>query len=171
MDSLTSMMGSLSTQDTNQRNRKQLYHQATQSYPEYHDLISDELPSMSWNKKISKNGHVHEYDTNIMGTFDCTNTSCSKKRWSSKRVAITIRSYTGDRYNTVVYNQRCKACNRLGDMTIDIDSYTERVVYRLSKWLGLDVVAPDFSGKSTGPHEESLCEGCKAGHCSKIPRY
>jgi hypothetical protein len=82
------------------------------------------------------------------------------------RIAITIRMYRGERYNTRVYHQRCKACNSLSRPILD-DSYAKRVAYRLKKWCGVELERPEFSGQSKGPHEAKFCEGCKAGHCGE----
>jgi hypothetical protein len=77
-----------------------------------------------------------------MGTFKCSSNECDNETWSSKKIATNIRLYSNDRYNAVVYNQRCISCNTLGILTIDVNSYTERVLYRLKKWLGYQVGAP-----------------------------
>jgi hypothetical protein len=106
------------------------------------------------------------YDTSIMGRFSCKNQRCRSRGWTSKKIAITIRMYEGRQYNARVYYQRCKACNLLSKPILD-DSYAERVGYRLKKWCGVEVEPPEFSGESKGPHENDLCEGCKAGHCSE----
>ena len=108
-----------------------------------------------------------EYDTNIMGRFICRNHACNSNGWSSKRIAITIRMYPGAQYNARVYNQRCRACNRLGEPRLD-DSYAERVAYRLKKWCGIEMDRPSHSGQSKGPHQRALCEGCKNGHCNQL---
>lgn len=46
-------------------------------------------------------------------------------------------------------------------------SYAERVAYRLKSWKGVRQERPPFKGKANRPHENKLCEGCKAGHCIK----
>ena len=110
---------------------------------------------------------IQQYDTNIMGRFTCPNSRCRSSGWSSKKIAITIRMYAGNKYNARVYNQHCLKCNHLGEMSLD-DSYADRVAYRLKKWSGVKLATPDFSGGSSrGPHLEDLCEGCKAGHCNQ----
>jgi len=111
--------------------------------------------------------HSNEYKTNIMATFLCTNTSCKQRGWGSKKVAIRILGYRpGNGYNAVVYNQRCKTCERLGSITIDKKSYIERVTYRLKRWAGVEVEKPVFVRKQGPEHERDLCEGCKRGVCS-----
>ena len=175
IDSLTIANSDNAWTESKPRNRKTKHmkeqisesHQASYSYPEYHAYVSDEVPLMSWHGNAKRSSFIHEYDTNIMGSFTCTNARCKKNGWSSKKIAINIRYYYGNRYNAIVYNQRCKDCNSLGSMSVDISSYTERVAYRLNKWLGLPVETPQHSGESKGPHQKSLCEGCKAGHCSE----
>lgn len=110
---------------------------------------------------------INEYDTNIMGRFICGNRSCGSSGWSSKKIAITIRMYTGAQYNARVYHQRCQKCNGLSKPRLD-DSYAERVAYRLKKCCGVEMDRSNYSGRSKGPHQSSLCEGCKDGHCSQL---
>ncbi|KAH7413526.1 zinc-binding domain-containing protein [Cadophora sp. MPI-SDFR-AT-0126] len=114
---------------------------------------------------LEAENHPFTHDTTIMGRFRCRNKDCKTRGWSSKKIAITIRMYSGERYNARVYHQRCQSCNAISKPTLD-DSYAERVAYRLLKWPGVEQELPEFSGKSNGPHQSELCEGCKAGHCS-----
>jgi hypothetical protein len=85
------------------------------------------------------------------------------------RIAITIRMYPGEQYNTRVYYQHCKVRNSLSKPTLD-DSYVERVAYRLKKWYRVKMDLPQFSGQSKGLYEEKFCEGYKAGHCHEAPK-
>ena len=110
------------------------------------------------------NDFLKEYDTTIVGAFTCTNDSCRKRRWTSKRVAITIRKLSDLSYNARVYYQRCERCGFVARPDLD-DSYAERVAYRLAKWSGVAVSNPYFSGRSDRPHQEELCEGCRLGRC------
>lgn len=112
--------------------------------------------------------NTREYDTHIMGRFQCLNPECDSDGWSSKKVTITIRLYEGDgEYNARVYHQRCLTCNRLSRPILDEDSYVDRVAYRLRKWSGIDMDIPVYtSGDSNGPHQKRFCEGCMAGHCT-----
>jgi hypothetical protein len=107
---------------------------------------------------------IKVYDTNIMGRFICRNRACSSSGWSSKRIAVTIRMYSGARYNARVYNQRCQGCNSLSKPRLD-DSYAERVAYRIKKWCGIEMDRSSYPGHSKSPHQSKLCEGCKDGHC------
>ena len=116
---------------------------------------------------------IETYDTNIMGEFRCYNPRCTSKGWSSLVIAITIRMYPGEQYNARVYYQRCKECRRLCKPILSPefkDSYAERVAYRLKKWSEIVMEPPYISGESNGPHENALCEGCRAGHCSQSRR-
>lgn len=113
---------------------------------------------------------IKEYDTNVMGQFICPNRTCASNGWSSKRIAITIRMYSGARYNARVYHQRCKACNSLSKPDLD-DSYAERVAYRLKKWRGIKVERPVHPAHKGKPHQTDLCEGCNAGHCTQLDKY
>lgn len=79
---------------------------------------------------------------------------------------MTIRLYPGQKYNARVYHQRCMNCNRLSRPVLD-SSYAERVTYWVKQWNGVWVEKPPISGDSKGPHNNELCEGCKAGHCSE----
>ncbi|TVY40183.1 hypothetical protein LOCC1_G005538 [Lachnellula occidentalis] len=109
---------------------------------------------------------VQTYDTSIMGRFSCHNQKCRSNGWTSKKIAITVRMYEGERYNARVYYQRCKVCTLLSKPILD-DSYADRVAYRLKKWRGVVMEPQKFSGESKGPHQKEFCEGCKAGHCSE----
>ncbi|KAI1632368.1 zinc-binding domain-containing protein [Biscogniauxia mediterranea] len=100
-----------------------------------------------------------------MGKFKCNNGRCSKDGWSSKKVAITIRGYPGNGYDAIVYNQRCKSCNKLGVLTLDVDSYVERIAYRLKVWAGVSVAQPYYNDGGGPQHEIDLCEGCRHGRC------
>lgn len=106
------------------------------------------------------------WNTNVMGKFTCSNENCRKSGWSSKKIAIRIRMYPDRQYNARVYHQRCKKCERLGELDLD-DSYAERVVYWLMKWNDVEMEKPSHGGQSKGPHNKKLCEGCKAGHCEE----
>ncbi|KAH8889936.1 hypothetical protein GQ53DRAFT_184749 [Thozetella sp. PMI_491] len=107
----------------------------------------------------------NEYSTNVMGTFTCSNVGCPTRGWSSKTVSILIRGYPENGYNAVIFNQRCKSCNELGNLTLDKDSYVERVAYRLKKWAGVRMEQQHYAGKAGRPHMRELCEGCKRGYC------
>lgn len=143
-------------------------------FPHIHDKIlaslsGDITPEPYFNHITSANAahHSNEYSTNIMGTFLCTNTSCDQEGWGSKKIAIRIRRYLpGNGYNAVVFNQRCKSCQKLGSMTINEESYIDRVTYRLKKWAGVEVEKPQFNRREGPPHARHLCEGCKRGVCS-----
>ena len=43
--------------------------------------------------------------------------------WGSKKVAILIRRYPKNGYNTIVFNQRYKSYNQLGTLTLDKELY------------------------------------------------
>ena len=136
-----------------------------------HDSVSRLLEENDLHLDFHKNDDsqtcIKEYDTNIMGRFSCQNRACNSNGWSSKKIAITIRMYHGAQYNARVYHQRCQNCNGLSKPCLD-DSYAERVAYRLKKWCGIDMDMPPHSGRSKGPHQSDLCEGCKDGHCTQL---
>jgi hypothetical protein len=105
-----------------------------------------------------------EFDTFVMGKFDCLNPACRAPRWSSRKIAIIIRMYYGAEYNARVDHQRCKACKWNTEPTLN-DPYAERAAYRLKKWRGVRMKPPQYSGQSKAPHRTKLCEGCRYGHC------
>lgn len=138
-------------------------------YPELHDsvglLLEEDGLFFTFFATDKDRGSIQEYDTNIMGRFECSNEACRQAGWGSKRIAITIRMYPEQRYNARVYRQRCKGCGSLGQPFPD-DSYADRIAYRLKKWSGIQMEQPIYTNRaSKGPHESALCEGCKYGHC------
>ncbi|CAI7667543.1 unnamed protein product [Penicillium discolor] len=139
-------------------------------YQDLHDDISSLLVEADLHFEFYEDDDETECtrtrDTNIMGRFLCNNRACKSKGWSSKMIAITIRLYPEQKYNARVYHQRCKACSSLSRPILD-QSYAERIVYWIKKWNGIRVERPPLSGESRGPHNSQLCEGCRAGHCSK----
>ncbi len=143
------------------------------AFPSLHkrvvDAISGEIGSLWFNKNGDSASSMNEYQTHVMGKFKCSNKSCSKNGWSSKKVAIQIRGYRGNGYHAEVFNQRCKSCDELGLFTLDEDSYVERVTYRLKKWAGVRMETSYRGGGSGPPHERRFCEGCKRGVCQGDP--
>jgi hypothetical protein len=120
---------------------RQTVGEETLMFPSLHqnivEAVSDENISTWFHKNDSDEGSNNLHTTQVMGKFKCNNNACSKKGWSSKKVAISIRGYPTNGYNAVVFNQRCKACELLGTLTLDIQSYVDRVAYRLKKWAGV----------------------------------
>lgn len=143
-------------------------------YPELHQPVANtlfnEIDSPSFHKKHSGKDSNKEYSTHVMGTFECPNHACHARGWGSKKVAILIRRYPRNEYNALVFNQRCKSCDSLGDFTLNKSSYIERVSYRLNKWAGAQVEPPFYGSKKGLPHEGGLCEGCKRGICQSNER-
>lgn len=134
-------------------------------HPSIMDAVSSEMDSPWFCKDDTSDGTSHRYSTNVMGKFKCNNRGCSNSGWGSKMVAILIRRYPENGYNAVVFNQRCKYCNKLGAFTLDEESYISRVAYRLKKWAGVQVNDGIYISKKGPPHESSLCEGCKRNVC------
>lgn len=129
-------------------------------------LLEDTGLNFTFHDRDDSRASIKDHDTNIMGHFVCKNPACRSTGWSSKKIAVTIRLYRGNKYNARVYHQRCKSCNWLSQPQLD-DSYAERVVYRLKRWNGIEVERYQRFDKSKGPHDNKRCEGCKAGHCSE----
>jgi hypothetical protein len=140
------------------------------SFPELHQRIAEAVApaiTSTWFNHNTEAPFEHEYGTNIVGTFKCVNNRCKKKGWSSGVVAIWIYGYSRNGYNAIVYNQRCKACDWLGNLKMDEESYVERIAYRLKKWAGVRMEKPSFGHKLLrGPHDSERCEGGKVGRCT-----
>ena len=138
-------------------------------FPILHQTIANEvledIGPVRFHDNDSNAGSDKQWSTHVMGRFGCPNGLCGSGGWGSKKVAIRIRGYGGDEYNAVVFNQRCRACHSLGKLTLDEDSYVERVAYWLRKWAGMVLEKPPHSGKKGPPHRSELCEGCKQGCC------
>lgn len=140
-------------------------------YPSLHRDVADLLEGddiiFEYHHRDDEDNCISEYDTSIMGEFICRNSRCKLEAWPSKQIAITIREYSGQRYNARVYHQSCRRCRKPSKPDLD-NSYAERVAYRIKKWCGVEMEAPPFNGHSDGPHRSDLCEGCKQGHCSRM---
>ncbi|CAN9288958.1 unnamed protein product [Alternaria alternata] len=115
-------------------------------FPELHQRIAEAVSpaiTSTWfnNDEKARPENDQKHITCVMGKFTCVNNGCRKNGWSSKVVAIKIRRYARSGYNATVYNQHCKACGWLGRLTLDEESYVERITYRL-KIFDRPVVAP-----------------------------
>lgn len=108
-----------------------------------------------------------EHSTSIMAKFACNNHGGHRHTWVSKKVSLVIRGYAQNRYNAIVYGQRCESCQKLGVMTLNQKTYIERVSYRLKKWAGIPVAQPPCSKGREGDesHRSDVCKGCKVGNC------
>ena len=155
------------------RNKKKKNSEETWSFhPELHEDVALHLEEVGLYFTFLDNLNeepIRNWDTNIMGRFVCHNHKCSSHGWGSKVIPVTIQMYPLQRYNAVVYHQRCRGCDSLSRPILN-DSYGERVAYWLKQWSGLSVERPGQSEGNGKPHEEQLCEGCKAGHCVWVRR-
>jgi hypothetical protein len=144
-------------------------------FPELHPKVADavlpEISSTWFNEDDDDNNFDYERLTHVMGRFVCNHNSCKKRFWDSRKVPVEIRGYNNNGYSAIVYNQRCKSCDRLGTFELNERSYTERVGYRLKKWAGVEMEAPPFNGIEGPPHERAYCEGCKRGKCREGDGY
>lgn len=137
-------------------------------YPELHKDVLKATRQIKPSPKFESDldlSYKQKHQTHVMAKFKCNNHGGFSTAWTSKKVAIVIHGYTSNRYNAVVYNQRCKKCNGLGEIYLNETSYVERVAYRLRKWAGFKEERPDFNKRKGPPHREDLCEGCQAGEC------
>lgn len=137
-------------------------------FPELHAKITEAvLPEIAstWFQNDHSKCYNNEHVTCVVGSFTCDNQACKKRSWVSGVVPIVIRGYARNGYSAVVFNQRCKSCEKLGTLTMDESTYVERVAYRVKKWAGVRVESAVYNKISKGPHEEELCEGCKVGTC------
>lgn len=132
---------------------------------EIHDSLEAEGLDMTFNSEGGFEDCVKSWDTSVVGSFSCENKTCSTKKWKSGNIVITIRLYGGEKYNAVVWHQRCRQCDDLGALKLEAESYAARLVFRVKRWYGIEIEAPPFPEKTTKPHESALCEGCKRGHC------
>ncbi|KAI0894190.1 zinc-binding domain-containing protein [Annulohypoxylon nitens] len=147
---------------------------ASYMYPQLHRDVSKAVSPEIKKTKFYQKGEdqvVKSYKTNVMGKFRCDNDGCSNRGWGSKKVAIVIRGYSGKRYNAEVFNQRCRTCKTLGTLTLDKDSYVERIAYRLKKWEGVQLEKYDYDVNQGPPHRRDLCEGCKRGICQEADTW
>ncbi|KAI1664631.1 zf-3CxxC domain containing protein [Pyrenophora tritici-repentis] len=118
--------------------------------------VSNEIASPHFHMNDSDSGVRSTHSTHVMGTFVCNNRTCSNSGWASKKVAILIRGYPKNEYNAVVFNQRCRSCNKLGTLKMDEESYVDRVAYRLKKWAGVQLETRSSGPKKGLPHESKL---------------
>jgi hypothetical protein len=139
------------------------------TFPELHPNVADavfpEISSAWFNEDDDDDNFDRKWFTHVMGRFTCNNNTCKKLFWNSRKVPIEIRGDGDSGYSAIVYNQRCKSCNRLGTFELNEPSYIGRVAYRLKKWAGVEMEAPPFNGIEGPPHERAYCEGCRRGKC------
>lgn len=135
------------------------------------DAASHSIDSIWFCESDSNRGAINIYTTHVMGKFRCPTKTCRTNSWASRKVAILIRGFAENGYNAVVFNQRCKACNKLGDLTLDEKSYIDRVAYRVQKWAGIPMHQQYYARQRGKPHEREFCEGCKRGVCRQTNDY
>ncbi|KAK8065437.1 hypothetical protein PG997_012184 [Apiospora hydei] len=142
-------------------------------FPRLHKHVSNAVRDQIRQVIFQKKGReTQAYDTFVMGRYVCNNSLCDNKAWTSKKVGVVIRRFAdsghGIGYNATVFNQRCKSCDTLGNFSLDVNSYVERVAYRLRVWAGVPQEEAPFTSDEIGPpHEQDLCEGCKEGRCQR----
>ena len=143
-------------------------------FPALHQNVAEavfpEISSTWFHEDKNDDNCHHEWLTHVMGKFICNKNACETELWVSKMVPIEIRGYAGNGYSAVVYNQRCKNCNCLGNFMLDGGSYIDRVAYRLKKWAGVRMAPVYYKPKEGLPHERDFCEGCKRGKCREGDR-
>ncbi|KAI0440643.1 zinc-binding domain-containing protein [Xylaria telfairii] len=147
--------------------QKQVKGNQTQAFfPELHPKVVEALSGSIghiWFNHEESEDSIHSKQTFVMAKFKCD--GCSINEWRSGKVTIVIRGYRRNGYNAEVFNQHCDSCNALGTMTLDEESYVDRVVYRLKVWAGVPVLRRFYQQKPMPPHKRELCEGCIQGWC------
>ncbi|KAK5202611.1 hypothetical protein LTR41_011643 [Exophiala xenobiotica] len=123
------------------------------------DAVSHSMASIWFCESNSDGGSNNKYTTPRYGEFRCMKGTSGTNGWSSKKVAILIRGYAENGYNTMVFNQRCRTCDQLGTLSLDEKSYVERVAYRIQKWAGVQVGQPYYGSKGGKPHSPSATFG------------
>jgi hypothetical protein len=77
-------------------------------YPALHDsvgrLLEEDSLSFTFFAIDEDKGFIEEYNTNTMGRFKYLNSVCPNAGWASNKIAITIRMYPEQQYNTRVYH-------------------------------------------------------------------
>ena len=77
-------------------------------YPALHDsvgrLLEEDSLSFTFFAIDEDKKFIEEYNTNTMGRFKCLNSVCRNAGWASNKIAITIRMYPEQQYNTRVYH-------------------------------------------------------------------
>ncbi|EGX45577.1 hypothetical protein AOL_s00169g183 [Orbilia oligospora ATCC 24927] len=133
-------------------------------FPEYHHLVAEEVKNIVFKSSTADGTRYNE--TWLVGSLKCSN--CGRE-WTTGKVATAIRGYEQKNgqlgYSAEVFNQRCAKCKSLGHLTLDVDTYVERVARRLAIWKGELIPEPRTGEKPTPPHETDLCEGCAVGKC------
>ncbi|KAI0867207.1 zinc-binding domain-containing protein [Hypoxylon argillaceum] len=145
-------------------------------FPALHSRVVEAVsgqPDNIWFEKKNNDRTSNSHETFVIARFKCNTAACSKDAWSSGKVPIVIRGYPQNGYNAVVFNQRCRYCENLGTMTLNEETYAERIAYRLKVWARVPVPRQTFGVKRSPPHIQELCEGCIQGYCqvqSNSPR-
>ncbi|KAF9344633.1 hypothetical protein BGX26_004091 [Mortierella sp. AD094] len=132
-------------------------------YPELDWSVDEKLMKPHTFYDVDDGLHaLKEYDTFVSGVFLCSK-RCSKRGWSSGKIAISIRLYDDDQYNARIHHQRCRGCDALSRPTLDAEAYGERVSYRLNKWSRFKVVLPKYESKQTPPTTVKIVKGVSSG--------
>ncbi|KAF3316944.1 hypothetical protein TWF173_000949 [Orbilia oligospora] len=133
-------------------------------FPEYHHLVAEKVENIVF--KSSTADGTYRDTTCLVGSLKCS--SC-RWGWTTGKAATVIRGYQQKNgqlgYSAQVFNQRCAKCNSLGHLTLDVDTYVERVARRLAIWKGEFIPERRTDEKFTPPHRSDLCEGCLAHEC------
>ena len=106
---------------------------ASYKFPWLHSNVRDALdgeiqpaPTFARQRGQKSSSPDNTYSTHVMGRFRCGNDGCRSAGWGSKKIAIQIRGFSGNRYDAVVFGQRCKRCDWLGHLILDTESYVGR---------------------------------------------
>jgi hypothetical protein len=151
----------------------------TEMFPSLHKEIENALssegttikPKPWFNRAETDKARIQQHETYIMGKFRCYNPVCQQNGWGSKKIFTLIQRFPNSGYNAIVFKQSCRACKKVGKMSIDEQAYIERVTFRLKRWAGITMVEEDHERKPGPPHDEDHCEACKRGFCQRGRRF
>ncbi|KAK4122164.1 hypothetical protein N657DRAFT_575905, partial [Parathielavia appendiculata] len=87
-----------------------------------------------FNLAVDNHEAIDEYSTTSYADSNAATKKCSQNSWSSKKISTVIQRFPNNGYHTMVSQQRCKSCKKLGALQLDKNSYGERITYRLKKW-------------------------------------
>ncbi|KAF9917232.1 hypothetical protein BX616_001614 [Lobosporangium transversale] len=103
----------------------------------------------------------------IYGSFTCQSLSCASRTWTSGIIATELKfSNVDNSYHTTIHSQRCKDCEQYVEPSVNIDDYTEKILWVLDLWRGHRKAIKQTDNRSSdGPHGDERCHACVVGSC------